>query len=99
MLGYRVYFDTNENCFKYDDVASEVISMPKDSTTSYMIDCKSAENAVNNLNQKINNVCHCKDCNNTFFMSDDERQWFDDRGLKTPVRCYRCRKKRNKSKN
>ena len=96
MLGYRTYFDGTK--FVADDVATEVHSMHPDSTTSWFADKISADNAIKNHNvNDLKDIKKCKQCGEYFWQKDDERQWFADREMKAPRRCYSCRKK-NKTK-
>jgi hypothetical protein len=40
----------------------------------------------------------CKDCNSEFGITKSEIEWFSNKGLNKPVRCFECRSKR-KSNN
>jgi hypothetical protein len=95
MLGYKVYF--NGKKFVADEVATEVQTMPGDSTTSWMANKKYAVDAVEHHNTNdLKDVKKCKECGEYFWQTDEERNWFIDRNMKAPCRCYSCRKKRSK---
>ena len=36
----------------------------------------------------------CIDCNNVFFMTDDDEKWYTDKGWPIPKRCKSCREKK-----
>ena len=36
----------------------------------------------------------CKDCGESFTITETNKKWFEDRGLHLPERCEDCRKKR-----
>lgn len=96
MLGYKIYF--NGDKFVADNTATEVQTMPCDSTVSWMANKTYADNAVEKHNANdIKDVKKCKECGEYFWQTDDERIWFTDRNMKAPCRCYSCRKK-NKTK-
>lgn len=75
MLGYKIYFNGNE--FVADNIATEVQTVPCDSTVSWMANKTYAK---------------CKECGEYFWQTEEERQWFIERELKVPCRCYSCRK-------
>ena len=33
----------------------------------------------------------CKDCNKSFIFTDDEKAFYDSKGLEQPKRCFHCR--------
>lgn len=92
MLGYKIYFDGNK--FVVDDVETEVQTTPNDSVVSWFTSKKYADNAVEKHNANdLNDIKKCKECGEYFWQTDEERQWFIERKLKVPCRCYSCRKK------
>lgn len=94
MLGYRIYFDGTK--FVTDNDATEVQIISPDSTTSWMIDKKSADDAAEKHNvNDLKDVKKCKECGEYFWQTDEERTWFVDRNMKAPCRCYSCRKKKH----
>ena len=94
MLGYRIYF--NGDKFAIDEVATEVQTMPDDSTTMWFANKKSAVYAVEHHNaNNLKDVKKCKECGEYFWQTDEERIWFTDRNMKAPCRCYSCRKKKH----
>lgn len=40
------------------------------------------------MEQKIK----CKDCGETFTITQEELKWYEDKGFKPPKRCKSCRK-------
>lgn len=95
MLGYKIYF--NGDKFVADNAATEVQTMPCDSTVSWMANKASADDAVEKHNANdLKHVKKCKECGEYFWQTDEERTWFADRNMKAPCRCYSCRKKKNK---
>lgn len=93
MLGYKIYFNGIE--FVVDNTATEVQDMPCDSTTAWFANKKSAYNAVKKYNANyLKDIKKCKECGEYFWQTDDERNWFTDRNMKAPCRCYSCRKKK-----
>jgi hypothetical protein len=98
MLGYRTYFNGSE--FIADDVKTEDCSssLPCDTTTSWFAEKKFADLAVEKYNTELQDVKICKQCGEYFWQSEDERQWFADRNMKAPCRCFSCRKKIAKNK-
>lgn len=40
----------------------------------------------------------CKNCNETFFLTDTDARFFKDTGMSLPKRCYDCRQKRRDAK-
>ncbi len=98
VAGYKVYF--NGKKFVADDSVTEVQTMPPDSTVSWMVSKKYADEAVKtyNGNDFLQDVKKCKECGEYFWQTDEERNWFIDRNMKAPLRCYSCRKRKAKSK-
>lgn len=93
MLGYKVYFYDNE--FRADDEKTEICSsLPCDTTTSWFAEKKFADLAVEKFNTELKNVKKCKQCGEYFWQTEDERNWFTERGMKAPCRCFSCRKKK-----
>lgn len=44
--------------------------------------------------EKKNNIVYrsvCKECGKPFYVRGGEAQWFKDKGLEMPKRCYECR--------
>ena len=83
--------------FVADNAATEVQTMPCDSTVSWMANKASADDAVEKHNANdLKDVKKCKECGEYFWQTDEERTWFADRNMKAPCRCYSCRKKKNK---
>ena len=92
ITGYKIYF--KDNRFVYEDKPSVVEDVPVDSTTAWYADKTSAKLATYEHNKyHVKDVKVCKSCSNTFFQSKSEREWFTERNLKPPCRCYTCRKK------
>lgn len=92
MLGYKIYF--NGDKFVADNIATEVQTVPCDSTVSWMANKTYADNAVEKHNANdIKDVKKCKECGESFWQTEEERQWFIERELKVPCRCHSCRKK------
>lgn len=96
VMGYKVYFDGKQ--FKNDETRSKVQSLPVDSTDFWMDTVEHAREAVDKSNKHLGEVKVCKDCGRYFIQSQDEVDWFIERGMKTPVRCITCRRKRKKEK-
>lgn len=92
MLGYRTYF--NGIKFVTDNKKTEVKTMPCDSTTSWFCEKRFADSASERRNQDLQYVKKCKECGEYFWQTEEERQWFIERKLKVPCRCYSCRKKK-----
>lgn len=94
MLGYKIYFNGNE--FVADNTAMEVQNVSCDSTTMWFANKKSADDAVEKHNANdLKDVKKCKDCEEYFWQTDEERIWFADRNMKAPCRCHSCRKKKH----
>lgn len=92
ITGYKIYF--KDNRFVYEDRPSVVEDVPADSTTAWYADKTSAKLATYEHNKyHVKDVKVCKSCGNTFLQSESEREWFTERNLKPPCRCYTCRKK------
>lgn len=93
--GYRVYFDKETKKFRYDKEISEMRFCGKNSTTSWFADLKSAMNAAQSRNQySLGDVIVCKDCGEAFWITEDERNWYAEKGLTLPTRCESCRRKK-----
>lgn len=94
MLGYRIYF--NGDKFAVDEVATEVQTMPDDSTTMWFANKKSAVDVAEHHNaDNLKNVKKCKECGEYFWQIDEETIWFTDKNMKVPCKCYSCRKKKH----
>lgn len=93
MLGYKVYFDGNK--FHANNVKTEFCSsLPCDTTTSWYAEKKFADLAVEKFNTELQNVKKCKQCGEYFWQTEDERNWFTERSMKAPCRCFSCRKEK-----
>lgn len=95
MKGYRKYYDGEK--YLVDEEVSEVQKLPRDSTTSWFRTRQQALTAAdldNKIEAEQKNVKICKDCGSYFYQTEAEREWFLERNLKAPCRCYTCRKKR-----
>ena len=106
MKGYRRYYDGEK--YVVDNELSEVQKLPRDSTTSWFRTRQQALTAadLDDFFEKTRtifpdsefpeqkNVKICKDCGSYFYQTETEREWFLERNLKAPCRCYTCRKKR-----
>lgn len=92
MLGFRIYFDGNQ--FVADNNATEVQTTSDDSVVMWFANRKSADDAVRKHNaDDIKDVKKCKECGEYFWQTDEERNWYADRNMKAPCRCFSCRKK------
>lgn len=92
MLAFKIYFNGKE--FVADNVATEVQSVPCDSTVQWFRKQKFADDAVEKLN--ANHLKTLKHVNSVGSISI--RQKMKDSGLsiekmKAPCRCDSCRKK------
>ena len=95
MKGYRRYYDGEK--YVVDEEVSEVQKLPKDSTTSWFRNRRQALTAAdldNKIEAEQNNVKVCKECGSYFYQTESDRNWFLERNLKVPCRCYSCRKNR-----
>ena len=95
MKGYRRYYDGEK--YVVDNELSEVQKLPRDSTTSWFRNRRQALTAAdldNKIEAEQKNVKVCKECGSYFYQTETEREWFLERNLKAPCRCYTCRKKR-----
>lgn len=103
MIGYRAYFDEKANLFVAEEQPREFKddeSIPNNDFEAYYTDYESAVKAAGHQNQHLNCIKYCKDCGKKFWLSEDEELWFNQRGLKVPVRCPSCREaKRRKNGN
>lgn len=41
----------------------------------------------------------CVDCGNTFSITTEEKQWYEEKGFKVPKRCKKCRERRKAERN
>lgn len=94
MLGYKVYYDKAEKKFKYETEKSEVQSTDQDDTFWWSADTDSASYDCDYHNNRLDEVLVCKDCGAAYFLTRDEKDWFNSRGLVAPKRCCRCRRAR-----
>lgn len=106
MLGFRVYYDEQTNCFYADETAGEVqCGTPEfENGTVHWMDTKAhAVESVdrNNFNLKNGTFSFkiCKDCGKAFCQSADEVKWFEDRDLVPPKRCSSCIRIRKRNRN
>lgn len=47
----------------------------------------------------MNIVKKCKDCGAEFTITEENKKWYEEKGLNIPVRCEACRKKRKVKNN
>ena len=103
MKGYKIYFDEETEKFCHESDLSEVGKEGDKTTRDGLYPIWSdtlahARTAVNSLNDDVESgrisMIRCKTCGNRFILTLDEVTWFENRGLKAPVRCPSCRKKR-----
>ena len=45
----------------------------------------------NDVEQGLAKTCRCKDCNKFWFLSKEEKEWFERKNLTLPKRCHHCR--------
>lgn len=96
MQGFKCFYDIKEKKFKCEDVPSEVGHYDSDGTTFWIDTYKHACNSVNIYNKEhLNEVFICKECGNSFFLTESEQDWFIEKHLNVPKRCYRCRKRKS----
>ena len=102
MTAYKVFYDKESKKFKYDaapreyEREEELLPDYEDETTYW---CRSGLDGVENFVYLYNhlflkNIHICKDCQNPFWITDDKRHWYEERGLAVPARCMRCIDKR-----
>lgn len=104
MQAYRVFYDKNDNKWKYENFLTEV-----GHTTDFqhwngtLLGAESAcihynndfvENAEDMYSNNHYTICTCKDCEADYILTSDEYFWFLDRGLSVPKRCPKCRSRR-----
>ena len=105
MVGYRRYWDVASKSFKADTELSEVhgSSSNDDDTVEWFTSYNSAKFSADRHNVMVDLkqifVKECKDCHTSFILESDENNWFIAQGMKPPVRCYTCRKKRRTAVN
>lgn len=76
MLGYKIYF--NGDKFVADNTATEVQTMPCDSTVSWMANKTYADNVVEKHNANdLKDVKKCKECGKYFWQTNDEKKKID----------------------
>jgi hypothetical protein len=93
MKGYKCFYNINTKKFECENVPSEVGNYTPDGTTFWIDSYEYALVTTNNYNKhNLNEVFICKNCNQPFFLDKKEQEWFIDRGLNLPKRCYCCRK-------
>ena len=89
MKGYKKYFDGKK--YIVEDNVSEVVEMPIDSTTSWFKTYNQALVAAkldNQIEAEQKNVKVCKECGSYFYQTERDRNWFLERNIKVPCRCY-----------
>jgi hypothetical protein len=108
VMGYKVHFDGRK--FVAEHEKSEVNASYHDSCEWWYTDERSAEDAVEDLNKdtitrveedKVYSdstilVQRCRECGNYFAMNANEIEWYQNKDMSVPKRCYRCRKARKK---
>ena len=89
---------------KYDNRTFELAKAVKekasisylDDMSSYGSDYNSQSNTVDTLNNKLQpgevTVILCKTCGKYFWIDADEKEWFAERKLSIPKRCWYCRR-------
>ncbi len=98
MKGYKCFYNINTKKFECENVPSEVGDYTPDGTIFWSESYESALAAINNHNEhSLDEIFVCKNCNQPFFLTKDEQEWFIDRGLNLPKRCYCCRRKKVKN--
>lgn len=97
MLGYRTYF--NGIKFVTDNKKRKWKQCLVIQQLHGFCEKRFADSASERRNQDLQYVKKCKECGEYFWQTEEERQWFIERKLKVPCRCYSCRKKeKNKTK-
>lgn len=96
---YRVYFDGMR--FVADDYPTPISKQTgrELEATFCSRDGASAAVALWNKKEVLDTVKVCKDCGKHYILSESERDWFTEKGLKPPVRCKECRDKRKEKRN
>ena len=101
MKGYKIFYNAEEGRFDYESFLSEVGDTS--GITSWNCKLDTTEMAVESLNRKLRDkelfILKCKDCGEYFELTSSEKEWFEHRGMKAPVRCEPCRIKRKREKN
>lgn len=89
--GYKVYF--NGTRFISEGTKSDVKDTYDDSTTLWLSDKWTADKVAERYNnpKNISDIRKCKCCGQFFWLTAKDRAWFIEKGLKTPVRCKKCR--------
>lgn len=110
MVGYRIYFDTENKKFTMDDYKSQVGNTYNDGTTHWNAGYNTAVEAVKDLNDHLKSdikelkddedfiVQNCKECNNLYITTKRYADWFTERKLNIPCRCDLCRMRRKAQK-
>lgn len=105
MLGYKIYFNGTQ--FEIENHLSEVESLPGDHPTSWNAGLDTGMRAVEHRNSRLKTdvlqlksdhdfvIRTCKECQNYFILVKSETDWFANKKLHIPSRCYTCRKKKN----
>lgn len=100
ILGYKVFYNTETKKYEYETEATPVkyehgarwINLPHN-----------AENIVRAYNNDLESgrriVFFCSDCGTIVEMDENEIEWYKDRVLSLPKRCFDCRQKRKERKN
>lgn len=96
--GYRVYYDTEEKQFKYDEFESDAKNYTEGSTETWFNNLKGAAGSATAKNTKLESgeleIKFCRDCHQPFTFYKSEADWFESRKLTPPARCKTCREKR-----
>ena len=91
MYGYKVYY-SRQNKFLVSDEFSESHYSECDCWCySHQTAVKTAYELNRMLNTKKIFVFYCKACHKPFMLSDKTLAWYNDKGLKYPARCCKCR--------
>lgn len=96
--GFKIYYDEVTKRFDIEDVKSLPTDVPLDSPISWNAFYDTGITAMQTMNHKLENgeifVVKCRDCNNLFVQTKDEREWFLSNNLQIPKRCEKCRSAR-----
>ena len=110
MLGYRCYYDSKSDKYRYENKQT-LASSPTDLEwwNAELNLAKQSVNAHNNslrhtelelakdMNKDSHIILKCKDCGKLFVIYQSEYDWYKDRQLDLPKRCDTCRRLRKKN--